>query len=59
MRQYSSRQTIECPICGNELSVNVNAKKQKCQWCGHKMIIERKGSGNKIYLDVHEFIYQK
>ena len=54
MRSYS-KITMDCPICGNELQINQNQRKQKCHWCNHKLVVEKDASGKRVTLEIKEY----
>lgn len=41
---------VDCPHCGNEITVNSDTDVRKCRWCKRLVAVnfERKGKGKKV-----------
>lgn len=45
-------QKVDCPHCGNEITVSNLKETQKCQWCRRLVSVKLERKGKKIKCDV-------
>ena len=51
---------VECPHCGNEITVNNTKEEDKCRWCRRLISIKFKKTGkNKFNVEVEPIDFPK